>query len=1231
MKKIQLLFIFVLGVLTSQAQIVSISPATPSPDGTPVTITYDATQGNAALVGAEKVYIHTGVVIDSPDGTSWNYVVGNWGQDDGVGAMTRVPGATDRWEIALTPDIRQYYKVSAGEPIFRLSMVFRNADGSVVGRGTPGEFPGGFVASNQDIYIDLPVSNFIRFTTPTDRTVFLNEGETVTIAGEANKTAASLTLSANAGNGFEQLLQLEGAQTLSFNYPVAQSGEVTFRLEAVIDGETLVGERSFNFVIREPNKEAELPGYLHTGINYFADDPTKAGLVLIAPGKETVYVVGDFTNWEVSADYQMNRTPDGEKFWIELEGLEPGKEYAYQYWIDNLKIGDPYADKVADPWNDSFIPESVYPNLLPYNRQDYGVASVLQTNQQPYEWKFPEVVGGKPAKEDLMVYELLVRDFVGSHSYKDLTDTLSYLKRLGVNAIELMPIMEFEGNESWGYNPSYFFAPDKYYGTKNDLKRFIDKAHEEGFVVILDMVLNHAFGQNSMVRMYWDSSQNRPAANNPWFNQEATHPFNVGYDFNHESAYTQAFVDTVNLYWLKEYNFDGYRFDLSKGFTQRNNPNDVGAWSARDESRIALLKRMADKMWEYESDNYIILEHLSANDEEKELAEYGMLLWGNLHFDYADAVKGNENADIRWGLAANRGWNVNHAVTYMESHDEERLVFINKREGRAEGSYNIKNPIVALDRVKLGAAFFFTVPGPKMFWQFGELGYDFSINACPPDGQLIQESCRTANKPIPWGSEFNLNYHEDPERIKLYKTFSALINLRNQYKAIFKEGTFDWVSTGKMRRINLTHNDLHLVVVGNFGTSSGTIDPQFSKTGTWYSFFEGGTTFEISDVNAPLTLAPGEFKVFTDRTVNFPETGLLNVFKPIVTTDPETFRANQEVKITFDASAANPDGTNGLIDADNVFMVAGIVTDSPNGTELQSVIGENDATGAMQRVAGAENLWEIILTPNDYFNVSGETQIYRIGMYFRDESGANRGKGLGGTTIFVEVTPEGKIVTTSPETFIADDEITITFDAVLSDPSGTAGLIGSNKVYIHTGIVTQSATSESWTNVVGNWGQDDGVGEMTRVAGETDKWQITLTPRSYYNIPFGTRVYRLGMVFRNADGSAEGKAPGGNDIFVEVQEGEVTGLTEDPIFEGLRVYPNPANNVVTVQIPEGNASDWQFRFMSISGKVIYTTSAPPSSGVQLYQLDITTLPNGLYLLEVQHAQKRTMRKVLISH
>lgn len=102
--------------------------------------------------------------------------------------------------------------------------------------------------------------------------------------------------------------------------------------------------------------------------------------------------------------------------------------------------------------------------------------------------------------------------------------------------------------------------------------------------------MNHAFGQCPLVRMWWDPALNAPSAESPYFNTVAKHDYNVGYDFNHESEATKNFRDRVFTYWLNEYNVDGYRFDLSKGFTQNNTLGDVGAWGAYDASRIEIWK-----------------------------------------------------------------------------------------------------------------------------------------------------------------------------------------------------------------------------------------------------------------------------------------------------------------------------------------------------------------------------------------------------------------------------------------------------------------------------------------------------------------------------------------------------------------------------------------------------------------------------------------------------------------
>jgi 1,4-alpha-glucan branching enzyme len=616
------------------------------------------------------------------------------------------------------------------------------------------------------------------------------------------------------------------------------------------------------------------PNGIIDGINY-GTDPTKVALCLWAPLKTSVYAVGDFSNWKILPENLMKK--DGEHFWIELAGLTPSQEYAFQYLVDEtLYVADPYADKILDP-DDQFIPSEIYPELKSYpagavREQSYfNRAAIIQTGQVAYEWQTTDFE--KPKKEELVIYELLVRDLFSQdeRNYQNLIDTLSYFKRLGINTIELMPITEFNGNESWGYNPTFMFAPDKAYGTKNKLKEFIDKCHAEGIAVILDVVMNQQDLPNPYVLMYYDFTSNKPAANSPWFNQEATHPFNVFFDLNHESTYTQQYLDTVNYYWINEYKFDGYRFDLSKGFTQKNAGGSVSEWGKYDASRIAILKRMADKIWEHSPEAYVILEHFADNTEEKELAEHrsgegkGMMLWGNYNNAYSQNAQGNSGTDFSPIYHANRNWSVPHVVGYMESHDEDRLMYRNLQSGKSSGSYDIKSLATALDRIKAASLMFYTVPGPKMLWQFGELGYDQSINRCE-DGS-VSESCRVSPKPVHW------DYRSDSQRYALYSHVSELLGLRSTYD-VFRTGTATIPSGSSLiKRIGLKNSpytatpagpeEMNVQLVANFDVVAKESAISFAHTGVWYEYYSE-QFLSVTSTSQILSLAPGEYRMYTD-------------------------------------------------------------------------------------------------------------------------------------------------------------------------------------------------------------------------------------------------------------------------------------------------------------------------------------------------------------------------------
>lgn len=811
-------------------------------DTSGIEIIYDASKGNGALVGVIPVYYHTGVITNlSTSPSDWRYVKTTWGVASNNPMMQYMGGT--KWKLTL-PSLRTYYGVPANEQILKLAFVFRNANGSITGKEADGS----------DIFLPLSQPGLnVKITTPTEQPKIILPNESVTI-NALSLESTSLTLFINGA-------QVANTAGTSITHTTSFPSAGKYWILAVAQGAGgAVKKDSMYIAVRGAVQTAAVPTGMRDGINYTS--PNSATLVLYAPEKQYIYVLGDFNNWEADPLHFMKQSPDGKRWWVEITNLTPMQEYGFQYLVDNsMRVADPYAELVLDPWNDKYITGTRYPNLKPYPAEKTTLpVSVLQTGQQPYQWKYSAGYQ-RPPKENLIIYELLVRDYTSKASYQGVIDSLEHILSMGVNAIELMPIMEFEGNESWGYNPSFHLAVDKYYGHKNMLKKFIDTCHSRGVAVILDMVLNHAFGQSPLVRLYWDAANNRPAANSPWFNPVAKHPYNVGYDFNHESDATKYFVDRVLEFWLSEYKFDGFRFDLSKGFTQVNSGSNVGLWGQYDQSRINIWNRIAAAMRLVDPTAYIILEHFADNSEEIALSNNDMLLWGNMNYNYSEASMGwhdNNKSNFSGASYKNRNWTKPHLIAYAESHDEERIMYRNIQYGNSNAAYNIKNPLIGYDRMKLVGAFLFTIPGPKMLWQFQEVGYDYTI----------EFNGRTGNKPVRW------DYARDPKRKNIHKVYKYLIGLKRDYPA-FSSSDFSIDAGSSMKRISINHATMNVNVLGNFDVLQKPITPQFSTTGWWYDYFLGDS-INVTNVNDQITLQPGEFRIYTTKRLPVPEQGILS-------------------------------------------------------------------------------------------------------------------------------------------------------------------------------------------------------------------------------------------------------------------------------------------------------------------------------------------------------------------
>lgn len=783
-----------------------------------ITLIFDlklAKDGRAkALLGLNSgVYLWSGAGT-SANGNAFEYQPTgqtNFGAAFNPGQMT--PLGNDVWSIKLTP--RTYFNVPSDKPIAKLGLLLKNTNGS---------------AQTEDFILDLYSGDLaVKWIHPTTDFTVTEKNTDYQIKGIFSDLVTG-TLKEN-GNVVLNLIAVDSLD-YSFNSGSVSGNKRTFKLEVSKGANSLLDSLIFqnkpDVIVQNP------PENLKPGVNYIGN---QVFLDFYAPLKSYVYVMGDFNNWRKSDQYLMKKYPDQDRFWINLGTFPDNNEHLYQYLIDDkITVADPFSNKILDSNNDPYITSTTYPGLIAFPSSAKGsYVSVFQTGQTPFNWTASNF--SRPSSDKLSIYELLVRDFTNKGSFQGVIDSLAYLKKLGINAIELMPIMEFSGNDSWGYNPNFMTAVDKAYGPANSLKYLIDQAHLNGIAVILDIVFNQQDAGNPYVQMYWDGA--KPSADSPFFNPSATHPYSVFYDMNHESPHTQWFVDSVLEYWLKEFNIDGFRFDLSKGFTQKNSGSDVGAWGNYDASRIQILKRIYDQTRTVDPSAYLILEHFAANNEEFELANHGFLLWANGHFDMSDILQGQAknytNIDYK-----TRGISQPSLVGFIESHDEERLmVRLNNT------SLNLSDKI---NRIKIGASLLFGVPGPKMIWQFGEMAYDIPID----------QNGRTGKKPILW------NYLSNSDRKSLVNFYSELNRLKSTHTS-FNSANYSLQTSTNFKRIIQTQSDTTWFFIANTALDnaySGLIN--FPSTGIWYDYFTGDSV-EISETTKPINLEKGQFHLLVNQ------------------------------------------------------------------------------------------------------------------------------------------------------------------------------------------------------------------------------------------------------------------------------------------------------------------------------------------------------------------------------
>ena len=1219
-------FVLLLGpVASAGAQVVETDPSTPVRTDVPVTITFYADRGNEGLEDCEcEVYAHTGLNTSEGD---WRYVMDEWATNRAKTKLEQVDENT--YELTI-PDIREYYSDNntgfgsvppeSEEEIQELAFVFRNADGSLEGKA----------AGGGDIYVDVndvegtapDVSVTLQspsadpplypFVTPTDTTVDVS-----VVADTANVDT------------FEKLRLLVDGQPVdsttstSLSYPLSLADPGRFQVRAEVRasvGDSNLTDAVETLLVRSPDVvNQDRPSGIENGINYNSDGSVT--LSLFAPEKQFAYVIGDFTDWVLDGRYFMKReqTPDGTYWWIRLDGLDPSTQYDFQYYVGgtsrDVRISDPFSHKVRTPV-DGQISEMVYPELQPYpDDKTENYVSVLFPDDQGEDFQFSDF--DPPKQEDLVIYELLLRDFVEENSFRVLADTLSYLNRLGVNAVELLPVSNFEGNGFWGYRPSSHLAMDKSYGPPEGLKRFVEEAHRRGIAVILDVVYNHITATSSIAQLYGSAAENPFLESGP--NRGICGAFFQ--ELNQGSPFIMEYIRRANEYWIEKFNVDGFRFDVAHCVADDGvNVNDP----SHNDALKGGWKSVADSIWDVDPDTYVTLELFAEGNVANELGGYGgqgntggMLTWNNMYRQYSRADRGDveEGSDLSSSYYQNRdGFDQPSSVTYMTSHDEQWLMRWKKARGNSNSGYSTQDFGTALDRQKLVGAFFFTVPGPRLMWQFGEVGYGWGPGECLRGfrGENVCPSSaprRIGPKPIRW--EY-ADPQESPGRVKLYKTWKALIRLRNNNEVFSQARTSSGeeikmkVGNGEtLRCLRLEDESLDATIIGNFGlsvqTASLPVGPRegacsFPQTGTWHNFFEADTLQVTS--SRQVRLRPGEFRVYTSMEQAPPPMGLVPGAPVHRTTESEV---SNDRTVDF--------GTTGVDITFRGTSGTGAVTVEKVEEAPYNPVGTGEGSVSDVR---------FVVTSTGNLRFTDQTEV-------RFNTGSIEGiDNPGALTIYHR--PAEHTGSLAPlQTSYDEDSSEVVARA---DSTGEFVLVsGAEPARINVGLsarltsirtveLTWSANSESTANVSF---------QVQRRA--TDSWNVlgsseTSGAQQHYRYLDRKVPLKADSVHYRLERMAPGEGTRVSKV-VTVELGPPDVLT-------LAVpYPNPAAGQATVQYGLPERQTVRLRLFDVLGREVMTVVQDKQEGRHEQPLDLSDLSSGVYFLRLQAGDQSRTRKLTV--
>lgn len=881
--------------LYAAAQIVTAVPAPLQEGSKGVVITYNAASplGNKGLMGLPEstdVYAHIGVITDkSTGGSDWRYVVTPWpdtgNQEEANTDKNRLKYVSANTYSLTIGEIRTFFGITdASEHVKQIAIVFRTGDGKKEGK----------TASGGNIYLDVQPDGFAIDLTSDHPDRVISGITTVNYTLTASQSA-TLSLSVN-GTSFATK---NGVTELKASYTFSAPGRYTITGSAEYGGKTYTSTAEIAWP--KPAEAAQYPG----GVPKMGAIKQANGDVIFcfaAPDKKCVQLIGSWNNYEIEDKYDMKyQDYEGDRyFWTTVSGLKDDVYYPYFFLVDEqYRVADPYGHLIFDCYNDKYLDASVWPDGPRHPGEPFGDVMMACYRGDIDNYEFSDFT--IPDHDKLVVYEMLFRDFTGTDgtangngTVRKAIEKIPYIKALGFNAVEVMPIMEFDGNNSWGYNPNFYMAPDKAYGSPEDYRDFVEECHRNGIAVILDIVFNQSAGLHPWYQMYPDGSS-------PLYNKVAPHEWSVLNDWNQgKNLVQQQWTDALK-YWMEKYNVDGYRFDLVKGLGDNESYAAAGGTDQFNQSRLDRMIRFHSVIKSVKPNGIHIDEFFGSTQEMAAMCRDGQIQWINVNDASCQYTMGwddgNNNLSPFLSSSSSLPWG--GSVTYAESHDEQRMGF----KCITYGTDQVKNDAtVRYNRLASLAVQMLLTPGPKLVWQFGEFGDSQNAKSASGDNN-------TSPKVVDW-----TEWMADPNKMFLHDTYKSIINLRMENPELMAQNaTFDVAARNSKftvpRTIRLASGDKEVVAFINPSTTSTmnikSPTSNLNQTNAQLICASAGFTPQLIGIAQPQISVPANgFAVFSTKNVS-------GIDSPETMSAPKAYGAEGEIIISGEYTTAEVYDTAG--------------------------------------------------------------------------------------------------------------------------------------------------------------------------------------------------------------------------------------------------------------------------------------------------------------------------------